>query len=82
MTGGFINSLTGVNLDWSTLLSATSAFSDYLEMPVAKCNPGNYKVASISGEKLSAFVDKFGNIIFVSEGYNIGLGEMMLEKVK
>ena len=27
-------------------------------------------------------VDKFGNIIFVSEGYNIGLGEMMLEKVK
>ena len=63
MTGGFINSLTGVNLDWSTLLSATSAFSDYLEMPVAKCNPGNYKVASISGEKLSAFVDKFGNKI-------------------
>ena len=62
-TGGLLNSLTGVNLDWSTLFDASSAFSDYLEMPVDKCNPTNYKTVSIAGEKLSAFVDTFGTKI-------------------
>ena len=63
MTGGVLNSLIGANLDWSTLFDATSAFSDYLDMPVAKCHPTNYAVTSITGEKLKAFVNKFGTKI-------------------
>ena len=40
-------------------------------------------LANTTGERPVCLVlDKDGNILFVSEGYHIGLGELMLEKIK
>ena len=67
IAGGIINGATGIGIDWGQLLDIQSAFSDELSglsgLPQSECNASNFKVIEIKGEKLSAFVDTFGDKI-------------------
>lgn len=64
LAGGLINSLTGVSLPWGDLFDLSSSFSEELgTAPSEKCHASNFEVTSITGEKLTAFTEKFGTKI-------------------
>ncbi len=67
-TGGnlimdFIGSATGFNIDFDTATTISSAFGSQMVTEENQCNASNFKVESITGEKYSAFIKKFGTKI-------------------
>lgn len=62
IAGGILGALE-VPIDIGSALDISSAFSDYISADMEKCNFKNFKVVKYEGDKLKAFVDKFGNKI-------------------
>lgn len=63
MVMNFIGASTGFNIDFDTATTITSAFGSEMVTEEEKCNATNFKVESITGEKLGAFVEQFGTKI-------------------
>ncbi len=63
LASSFIGGVTGFNFDFDTANTISSAFGEYLVTEEQKCHATNFKVESIEGEKLSAFVKEFGTKI-------------------
>ncbi len=60
---GFIGDSTGFNIDFDTATTISSAFGSEMITEEQKCHATNFKVESITGDKLSAFVEQFGTKI-------------------
>lgn len=59
----FIGGVTGFSIDFDTAATISSAFGNEMVTEEQKCHATNFKVESIEGEKLSAFVEQFGTKI-------------------
>ncbi len=63
LASSLISSLTGFSFDFDTANTISSALGEYIVTEDQKCHATNFKVESIEGEKLKAFVEQFGTKI-------------------